>query len=55
MTPDRPGRQNNGGNNGGMIVIPDRPLGIEQYVVQLTDRNGNILAATTGISLPQCS
>jgi two-component system sensor histidine kinase MprB len=45
---DRPGRQ----NNGGMIVIPDRPLGIEQYVVQLTDRNGNILAATTGISLP---
>ena len=45
---NRPGRQ----NNGGMIVIPDRPLGIEQYVVQLTDRNGNILAATTGISLP---
>ena len=49
---DRPGRQNNAGNNNGMIVIPDRPLGIEQYVVQLTDRNGNILAATTGISLP---
>ena len=45
---NRPGRE----NNGGMIVIPDRPLGIEQYVVQLTDRNGNILAATTGISLP---
>jgi two-component system sensor histidine kinase MprB len=45
---NRPGRQ----NDGGMIVIPDRPLGIEQYVVQLTDRNGNILAATTGISLP---
>ena len=44
---NRPGRQ----NDGGMIVIPDRPLGIEQYVVQLTDRNGNILAATTGISL----
>ena len=36
---NRPGRDNNGGNNGGMIVIPDRPLGIEQYVVQLTDRN----------------
>ena len=35
-----------------MIVIPDRPLGIEQYVVQLTDRNGNILAATVGIALP---
>jgi two-component system sensor histidine kinase MprB len=49
---NRPGRQNNAGNNNGMIVIPDRPLGIEQYVVQLTDRNGNILAATTGISLP---
>ena len=52
---NRPGRQNNGGNNAGnnngMIVIPDSPLGIEQYVVQLTDRNGNILAATTGISL----
>jgi len=45
---NRPGRQ----NDGGIIVIPDRPLGIEQYVVQLTDRNGNILAATTGISLP---
>ena len=49
---DRPGRENNAGNSGGLIVIPDRPLGIEQYVVQLTDRNGNILAATTGISLP---
>ncbi len=45
---NRPGRQ----NDGRMIVIPDRPLGIEQYVVQLTDRNGNILATTTGISLP---
>ncbi|MDA2967401.1 MAG: HAMP domain-containing sensor histidine kinase [Actinomycetota bacterium] len=45
---NRPGRQ----DNGGMIVIPDRPLGIEQYVVQLTDRNGNILAATVGIALP---
>ena len=44
----RPGRE----NNSGMIVIPDRPLGIEQYVVQLTDRNGNILAATVGIALP---
>ena len=44
----RPGRE----NNSGMIVIPDRPLGIEHYVVQLTDRNGSILAATTGISLP---
>ena len=50
--PNRPGRQNNDGNNGGMIVIPDRPLGIEQYVVQLTDRNGTILAATDGIALP---
>jgi two-component system sensor histidine kinase MprB len=49
---NRPGRENNAGNSGGLIVIPDRPLGIEQYVVQLTDRNGNILAATTGISLP---
>ncbi len=49
---NRPGRQNNGGNNGGLIVIPDRPLGIEQYVVQLTDRDGNVLGATTGISLP---
>ena len=45
---NRPGRE----NNSGMIVIPDRPLGIEQYVVQLTDRNGNILAATVGIALP---
>ena len=44
----RPGRE----NNSGMIVIPDRPLGIEQYVVQLTDRNGNILAATVGIAIP---
>jgi len=49
---NRPGRQNNGGNNNGRIVIPDRPLGIEQYVVQLTDRDGNVLGATTGISLP---
>ena len=53
---NRPGRENNGGNNAGnnngTIVIPDRPLGIEQYVVQLTDRDGNILGATTGIALP---
>ena len=35
-----------------VIDVPDRPLGIEQFVVQVSDPDGNVLAATAGISLP---
>jgi methyl-accepting chemotaxis protein len=38
------------GNTG--INIPERPLGIEQFVVQVLDRSGDVLAATAGVSLP---
>ncbi len=41
---DRPG--------GAIINIPERPLGIEQFVVQVSNRDGEILAATEGVSLP---
>ena len=43
--PNRPGR-------GVVINIPDRPLGIEQYVVQVTDLDGVVLAGTKGVLLP---
>ena len=45
---DRPNRRED--SNG--IFIPDRPLGIEQYVVQISDGNGNVLAATAGVEIP---
>ena len=43
--PNRPGR-------GVVINIPERPLGIEQYVVQVTDLDGVVLAGTKGVLLP---
>lgn len=35
-----------------VINIPERPLGIEQFVVQVSDRSGDVLASTEGVSLP---
>lgn len=50
---DRPNPSVRFGPRGRVVVtVPERPLGIEQYVVQVTDREGRILAATTGIELP---
>lgn len=51
---ERPGRAGQRGGSGmGMVLrIPDRPLGIEQYVVQVTDTSGVVLGATTGVTLP---
>jgi two-component system, OmpR family, sensor histidine kinase MprB len=34
------------------IVIPERPLGIEQYVVQVASVEGDVIASTPGVSLP---
>lgn len=34
------------------IVIPERPLGIEQYVVQVTSPQGEVIASTPGVTLP---
>lgn len=45
---DRPNRP----NTNTLVVIPERPLGIEQYVVQVSDEEGNVLGATAGVSLP---
>lgn len=38
-----------------VINIPERPLGIEQFVVQVSDRSGEVLASTEGVSLPKTS
>lgn len=35
-----------------VINIPERPLGIEQFVVQVSDLSGSVLAATEGVALP---
>lgn len=35
-----------------VINIPERPLGIEQFVVQVSDVTGQVLAGTAGVSLP---
>lgn len=35
-----------------VVTIPDRPLGIEQFVVQVTDDQGTVLAASTDVELP---
>jgi len=48
---ERPGRPGRAGG-GSVLLIPDRPLGIEQYVVQVTDGAGNVLGATSGVTLP---
>lgn len=34
------------------IVIPERPLGIEQYVVHVASGAGDVIAATPGVTLP---
>jgi two-component system, OmpR family, sensor histidine kinase MprB len=34
------------------VVIPERPLGIEQYVVQVASGDGEVVAATPGVTLP---
>jgi HAMP domain-containing protein len=34
------------------IVIPERPLGIEQYVVQVASGEGDVIASSPGVSLP---
>jgi len=33
------------------LSIPERPLGIEQFVVQLVDPSGEVLAATDGVTI----
>jgi len=50
---DRPNPSVRFGPRGRVVVtVPDRPLGIEQFVVQVSDRDGNVLAATEGVELP---
>jgi two-component system sensor histidine kinase MprB len=44
---DRPGSFDNL-----RLSIPERPLGIEQFVVQLIDPSGDVLAATEGVTIP---
>lgn len=34
------------------VIIPERPLGIEQYVVQVASSDGEVIAATPGVTLP---
>lgn len=50
---DRPNPSVRFGPRGRVVVtVPERPLGIEQFVVQVSDRDGNVLAATEGVDLP---
>lgn len=50
---DRPDPSVRFGPRGRVVVtVPERPLGIEQFVVQVSDRDGNVLAATDGVQLP---
>ncbi|MFM8483899.1 MAG: ATP-binding protein [Actinomycetota bacterium] len=50
---DRPNPSVRFGPRGRVVVtVPERPLGIEQFVVQVSDRDGNVLAATEGVELP---
>lgn len=35
-----------------IVTVPERPLGIEQFVVQVTDDQGTILAGSTDVVLP---
>ena len=44
---DRPGSFDNL-----RLSIPERPLGIEQFVVQLIDPSGDVLASTEGVTIP---
>jgi two-component system sensor histidine kinase MprB len=34
------------------VIIPERPLGIEQYVVQVASGDGDVIATTPGVTLP---
>ncbi|MGA0878429.1 MAG: HAMP domain-containing sensor histidine kinase [Ilumatobacteraceae bacterium] len=53
---DRPNPSVRFGPRGRVVVnVPERPLGIEQFVVQVSDRDGNVLAATDGVELPATS
>jgi len=45
-------RDGDGRPNRPLILVPERPLGVEQYVVQVTDASGEVLAATSGVTLP---
>ena len=38
-----------------VVNIPERPLGVEQFVVQVSDLSGNVIASTDGVSLPLTS
>ena len=51
---DGPGGRGDGDGrpNRPVILVPERPLGVEQYVVQVTDVAGEVLAATSGVTLP---
>lgn len=50
---DRPNPSVRFGPRGRVVVtVPERPLGIEQFVVQVSDRDGKVLAATEGVELP---
>lgn len=50
---DQPNRSVRFGPRGQVVVrVPERPLGIEQFVVQVSDAEGNVLAATEGVELP---
>lgn len=53
---DRPNPSVRFGPRGRVVVtVPERPLGIEQFIVQVSDRDGNILASTEGVELPATS
>ena len=47
-----PGRNRPNVPGRAVINIPERPLGVEQFVVQVSDLSGNVLASTEGVSLP---
>ena len=50
---DRPNASVRFGPRGRVIVsIPERPLGIEQYVVQVSNEEGQIIAASADVELP---
>lgn len=49
---DGPDGRGDGRPNRPVILVPERPLGVEQYVVQVTDAAGDVLAATSGVTLP---
>ncbi len=50
---DRPNASVRFGPRGRVVVtVPERPLGIEQFVVQVADGQGQILAASENVTLP---